>query len=65
MANLAKEKTTLLNKATVIQFLVHSRDNKKYMVIIQQEKLKDVRLKNQMRAHWKQALNDIADYVSA
>lgn len=52
-------------KPTTLQFMVHAKDKNKCMVIIQHENLKDVRLKNQMLAHWKQALNDIAAHFSA
>jgi uncharacterized protein YndB with AHSA1/START domain len=51
------------NKPTVVQMTCVKRPHKKSILVVQHEKLKDARLKNQMRDHWKQVLQSIATAI--
>lgn len=53
------------DKASVIQLLCHERPNGKTMLGIQHEKLKDLRLKKEMLAYWKEVLNKLEMNLTA
>lgn len=51
------------HKSTVVQMLCLKRPQGKSVLVVQHEQLKDARLKNQMRDHWKQVLQSIASAI--